>query len=542
MQEHILQPFESLPCTGSYKKNGQVFKNWDPFVNEAMTLPTALAKSCDTYFYQVGYRFYGMPSDRGPRLQAWASRFGFGQKTGIDLGSERSGLLPTPDWRKKTYTKKTDPGHWAIDSLWKPGDSIQLAIGQKDLLVTPMQMARFYAMIANGGKLVTPHLLQDVEQPSSNGTPGRAVPSTPPPAPEPTNVDAQALAVVREGLYQATHYSFGTSASIFGSFPISISGKTGTAEKSIDPGDGYPPTVQPVLVVRVRPVRLARSRRLRADRKRRPRRRRRCAGRTQGLRILLRQASDRHRPHPQRLMVDHYVSNARAAARARRREAVEVASFVRRLDWLLLGSVAAVVGYGLWAIAGITHHDVTGNPGYYLTRQAVYVFIGVVCLVVAVLVDPELYRTRWRWIFGTTSFLIAIVLLTGPIRGSKRWLDLGFFRFQPSEFGKVLFVLALAGFLAERSRRLNDIRTTLTALGLASIPVFLVFLQPDFGSALVYCAAVFAVLFVAGTPWTHIAALAGGVARPCRAGPRRAPRRRPADSQGLPAAASDRAS
>jgi penicillin-binding protein 2 len=240
MQEHILQPFESLPCTGSYKKNGQVFKNWDPFVNEAMTLPTALAKSCDTYFYQVGYRFYGMPSDRGPRLQAWASRFGFGQKTGIDLGSERSGLLPTPDWRKKTYTKKTDPGHWAIDSLWKPGDSIQLAIGQKDLLVTPMQMARFYAMIANGGKLVTPHLLQDVEQPSSNGTPGRAVPSTPSPAPEPTNVDAEALAVVREGLYQATHYSFGTSASIFGSFPISISGKTGTAEKSIDPGDGYP--------------------------------------------------------------------------------------------------------------------------------------------------------------------------------------------------------------------------------------------------------------------------------------------------------------
>ena len=344
---------------------------------------------------------------------------------------------------------------------------------------------------------------------------------------------------MREGLYQATHYSFGTSASIFGSFPISISGKTGTAEKSIDPGDGYPATVQPVLVVRVRPVRLARSRCLRADRKRWPRRRRRCAGRAQGLRILLRQASDRHRPDPQRLMVDHYVSNARAAARARRREAVEVASFVRRLDWLLLGSVAAVVGYGLWAIAGITHHDVTGNPGYYLTRQAVYVFIGVVCLVVAVLVDPELLSHAVALDLRHDVFLIAIVLLTGPIRGSKRWLDLGFFRFQPSEFGKVLFVLALAGFLAERSRRLNDIRTTLTALGLASIPVFLVFLQPDFGSALVYCAAVFAVLFVAGTPWTHIAAPRGRGGCPCRAGARRAPRRRPADSQGLPAAASD---
>jgi penicillin-binding protein 2 len=239
MQEHILQPFEPLACTGQYTNHGQVFKNWDPFVNEAMTLTTALARSCDTYFYQVGYRFYGMPSERGPRLQAWAHRFGFGQKTGVDLGSEVSGLLPTPDWRKKTFTKQTDPGHWQIDSLWKPGDSIQLAIGQKDLLVTPLQMTRFYAMIANGGKLVTPHLLLDVEQPSANRAPGRVLPTPRPPAPEPTNVDAQALAVVREGLYEATHSTLGTSSAIFGSFPIPISGKTGTAEKSIDPGDGY---------------------------------------------------------------------------------------------------------------------------------------------------------------------------------------------------------------------------------------------------------------------------------------------------------------
>jgi rod shape determining protein RodA len=206
-------------------------------------------------------------------------------------------------------------------------------------------------------------------------------------------------------------------------------------------------------------------------------------------------------------MVDQPVSHPRAAARVRRREAAEVASFVPRLDWILIGSVAALVAYGLWAIAGITHHDVTGNARYYVTRQSVYVVIGVVGLLVAVLVDPELYRTRWRWIFGGTSFVIAIVFLAGPIRGSKRWLDLGFFRFQPSEFGKVLFVLALAGFLAERSRRLHEVRTTLTALGLAAIPIFLVFLQPDFGSALVYCAAVGAVLFVAGTPWTHMAAL-----------------------------------
>ena len=210
-------------------------------------------------------------------------------------------------------------------------------------------------------------------------------------------------------------------------------------------------------------------------------------------------------------MVD-YVSNSRAAARARRREAVEVASFVRRLDWILIGSVAALVGYGLWAIAGITHHDVAGDQRYYLTRQVAFVVIGTLALLVATLIDADHYRTRWRLIFGGTAFVIAIVYFQGAaIRGSKRWLDLGFFRFQPSEFGKVLFVLALAGFLAERSRRLNEVRTTLTALGLASIPIFLVFLQPDFGTALVYCAAVGAVLFVAGTPWTHITALVAGV-------------------------------
>jgi rod shape determining protein RodA len=206
-------------------------------------------------------------------------------------------------------------------------------------------------------------------------------------------------------------------------------------------------------------------------------------------------------------MVDYA---SRAASRARRREAADVASLVRRLDWVLIGSVAGLVAYGLWSISDITRHDVTGNPHYYVTRQAVYAAIGVICLVAAVLVDPEIYRTRWRAIFGGTCFLIAVVLLTGPIRGSRRWLDLGFFRFQPSEFGKVLFVLALAGFLAERSRRLNEPRTTLAAVGLALAPIFLVFLQPDFGSALVYCAALVAMLLVAGTPWTHLAALAAG--------------------------------
>ena len=86
---------------------------------------------------------------------------------------------------------------------------------------------------------MTPHLLLDVELPSANRRPGRVLPTPRPAAPEPTGIDTQALDVVRQGLFEATHATLGTSSAIFGSFPIQISGKTGTAEKFIDPGDGY---------------------------------------------------------------------------------------------------------------------------------------------------------------------------------------------------------------------------------------------------------------------------------------------------------------
>ena len=243
MQEHILSPYATLPCTGSYTSpddlSHQVFHNWDPNVSAQMTLPTALAASCDTYFYQVGNAFYELPADRGSPLQQWAGRFGFGADPGVDIGPAASGLLPTPDWRKETFTKKTDPCCWEVDRLWKPGDSIQLAIGQKDLLVTPLQMARFYSLIANGGNLVTPHLMLDVEDSGNNGAAARVLSTYTQGLVQPSGVDPAALTVVKEGLYEATHSSIGTSSGIFGSFPAPIAGKTGTAEKVVHI-PGYP--------------------------------------------------------------------------------------------------------------------------------------------------------------------------------------------------------------------------------------------------------------------------------------------------------------
>jgi len=200
---------------------------------------------------------------------------------------------------------------------------------------------------------------------------------------------------------------------------------------------------------------------------------------------------------------------ARMRSRARRAEA-EAASLARRVDWVLLGSVAALVAYGLIAIRGITLHDVAGNPHYYLVRQLVFVAVGLVAMLATTLLDPDLYWRFGRVIYVGTIGLMAFIYVAGPVtRGSQRWIELGFFRFQPSEFGKLLFVLFLAGYLADRSRRVaeGDRRTTLKAIGLAALPVGLVFLQPDFGTALVYAAALAGVLFVAGTRWTHLAVI-----------------------------------
>jgi rod shape determining protein RodA len=203
-----------------------------------------------------------------------------------------------------------------------------------------------------------------------------------------------------------------------------------------------------------------------------------------------------------------YAGSQRAGLQRQRGEGVAIVSILRSLDWLLVAGIAGLVAVGLWAVSGVTRFDLAGDPNYYLKRQVVYVCVGVVALVVALVVDPDVYRRYWRPIFiGTVSLIFLVLVLGRAARGSTRWIDLGFITFQPSEFGKLLFVLAIAGFLAERARGGADVSTTLRALGLGCIPVVLVMAQPDLGTALVYTAALGAMLFVVGTPWRQLAIL-----------------------------------
>jgi penicillin-binding protein 2 len=198
-----------LLCSGAFDLGGYVFHNVEAGVYSTMTLPTALAQSCDTWFYRLGDRVYNAdPSRQGMLIQQWARKLGLGSTPPIDVTGAAPGLIPTPKWFLKNM-------HFP----WTEGQTINLAIGQGALQVSPLQLAVAYSAIANGGTVVRPHVAAAVVRGAST-KPLRFPPVR---KLKLTDVDA-----IREGLYMAAHV--GTSAAIFSTYPVPVAGKTGTAE------------------------------------------------------------------------------------------------------------------------------------------------------------------------------------------------------------------------------------------------------------------------------------------------------------------------
>jgi rod shape determining protein RodA len=179
-----------------------------------------------------------------------------------------------------------------------------------------------------------------------------------------------------------------------------------------------------------------------------------------------------------------------------------------RVDPLLLLATLGLVAASVITVRIGTTGDVPGQPNYYLYRQIAYAGVGLLLMLLLTRFD---YSRLRDWKFGVYGFLIASILLVYMLgfsaRGSRRAIEFGFFNFQASELGKLLLVLALSAFTVDRIRRLGERETTSRIVLLALIPAMLVIAQPDLGSGLVYLAIVLAVLFIAGTPWTHFAAL-----------------------------------
>jgi rod shape determining protein RodA len=177
-------------------------------------------------------------------------------------------------------------------------------------------------------------------------------------------------------------------------------------------------------------------------------------------------------------------------------------------DPLLALAVLGLCASSLVTIAYATSDDVAGDPQYYLKRQAIFFAVGG--LLAAGLSRLDVSRLReakyvlYALLIGS---ILAVSALGSVARGSRRSIDLAFFSFQASELGKVLLIVALSAFVVDRSRRLQDRHTTARIMLLTLIPAALVIVQPDLGSGLVYIVIGLALLFVAGVPWRHFAAL-----------------------------------
>jgi penicillin-binding protein 2 len=228
---------ETYDDTGQYCVDQQCRHNSGNAVYGVVNLTDALKVSSDDFFYNLGAQINVDPIQHpnGGALQHWAHLYGIGQKTGIDLGGETSGNLPTPKWRlridaleRRCERKRHVPSCGIADGRpWSVGDNINLAVGQGDVQVTPLQLAVAYSAIANGGSVIRPHLGLEIDSPQ-----GTVLQKVAPPPSRHLNINSLYLDTIRQGLREAASVQGGTSADVMGDFHQQVYGKTGTAQRN----------------------------------------------------------------------------------------------------------------------------------------------------------------------------------------------------------------------------------------------------------------------------------------------------------------------
>lgn len=214
MERGLTYRGERFICTGRWTGFGESWAKycWKRSGHGSVNFTRAVYDSCDVVFYDLGLRIYRTKDEA---LQETARKYGFGSKTGIAIG-DISGRVPDREWKKKNFKKREL-------QVWLPGDTVNMAIGQGDLLVTPIQMARFYAALANGGKLYKPIIVKKVVSPT-----GKVVKTFQPELENEVKISPGLRRLILQGLRQVV--TRGTAKSAFYGFPVEISGKTGTAQ------------------------------------------------------------------------------------------------------------------------------------------------------------------------------------------------------------------------------------------------------------------------------------------------------------------------
>jgi rod shape determining protein RodA len=177
--------------------------------------------------------------------------------------------------------------------------------------------------------------------------------------------------------------------------------------------------------------------------------------------------------------------------------------------WLLAAGLG-LIAFSIFTLAVATPDAVQGQPLYFAIRQSLYAAVGIVLMLAVARIDYSRFREIRVGIYSLMIASIVLVLMFGAAaRGSRRWIELPYFRFQPSELAKLLLVVAIAAFVIERVRRGTPMRQTLRILALGLAPAALVFLQPDLGTGIVLVVVTLTILFLAGVPWRHFAVIGG---------------------------------
>ena len=179
-----------------------------------------------------------------------------------------------------------------------------------------------------------------------------------------------------------------------------------------------------------------------------------------------------------------------------------------RLDpWLAFAAIA-LIAFSAYTIGVTTREDIPGDPYFYVIRQVIYAVIGIALMLGLARIDYSRFRELRVGLYtAMIASIVLVLLIGGATRGSRRWIELPFFTFQPSELGKLILILALAAFALDRVRRTSEVRRTTRLMLMGVIPALIVFLAPDLGTGLVYGVITLAVLFISGVRWTHFAVL-----------------------------------
>ncbi len=209
-------------CTGWWTGFGQASGQycWKQSGHGEMDLRSGITYSCDVVFYEIGKGFF--ESDNPEAFQTKLREWGMGSVTGIDLPGEGEGRVPDAEWKWNYYTEADD-----IDRQWKGGDFTNLAIGQGDMLVTPIQMICAYAGIATGGSQLRPHVLRSIRSRTGTGT----VIDYEPQLLREVVEDRACLKVVRDGLEGAVYDESEWIAMHFQNMKERVAGKSGTGEQ-----------------------------------------------------------------------------------------------------------------------------------------------------------------------------------------------------------------------------------------------------------------------------------------------------------------------